>query len=221
LTTCATCDVYVCRTGRVDVAPETCPMRVSPDVVNTRAEYSEPAIRAMARHSALVESEGYCQWTRVEETMEYARRLGVRTIGVAFCAGLRQEAKTLHRILEANGFQVVSACCKNGAIGKDFIGVRDEEQVRPGTFEAMCNPIGQAKLLNEGGTGLNVVFGLCVGHDSLFIKHSDAMVTCLVVKDRVLAHNPLGAVNCAYGYFNKAMYQRHRPEEPERTEPSS
>jgi uncharacterized metal-binding protein len=211
VSTCATCDVYVCRTGRVDVAPDECPIRVSPEIVDTREYYREPSVREVARHSALVESEGYCQWTRVEETMEFARRLGVRTLGLAFCVGLRQEAKTLHRIFEANGFRVVSACCKTGSIGKDFIGVTDEQQVRPGTFEPMCNPIGQAKLLNDADTGLNVVFGLCVGHDSLFIKHSDAMVTCLVVKDRVLAHNPLGAVNCAYGYFNKALYLRHRP----------
>jgi uncharacterized metal-binding protein len=37
---------------------------------------------------------------------------------------------------------------------------------------------------------LNVIIGLCVGHDSLFIRHSAAPVTYLVVKDRVHGHNP-------------------------------
>ncbi len=210
MTTCATCDVFVCRTGRIDVAPDHCPMKQSPGTVDTRVAYSDPDIREMARHSALVESTGYCEWTRVEETMQYARRIGVKKLGLAFCAGLRQEARTLNKVLEANGFEVASACCKTGSISKSFIGVTDAEQVRPGTFEPMCNPIGQARLMNEAGTGLNVLFGLCVGHDSLFIKNCEAPVTCLVVKDRALAHNPIGALNCAYGYFNKALYQRHK-----------
>jgi len=208
---CATCDVFVCRTGHVEAAPENCPMRVSPGIVDTRDLYMEPEIREMARVSAVVEAAGYCEWTRVEETMQFARRLGIKRLGVAFCVGLRQEAKVLNKVFEANGFEVVSACCKTGSIPKAHIGVTDEEQVRPGTFEPMCNPIGQARLLNHAETGLNVLFGLCVGHDSLFIKYSNAPVTCLVAKDRALAHNPIGALNCAYGYFNKALYQRHRP----------
>jgi uncharacterized metal-binding protein len=185
-------------------------MTVSPAVVDTRELYQEPATMEMARKSAQVESEGYCKWTRVEETIEFARRLGVEKLGIAFCVGLRQEAKTLSRVFEANGFTVVSACCKTGAIPKSYIGIRDEEQVHPGEFESMCNPIGQARLMNAGGTGLNVILGLCVGHDSLFIKHSEAPVTCLVAKDRVLAHNPVGALNCSHGYFNKALFQRHK-----------
>lgn len=213
MSVCATCNVFACRMGNLEAAPANCPMKVSPEVVDTRELYEDRATMEMARVSAIVEAAGYCQWTRVEETMEFARRLGIKKLGVAFCVGLRQEAKTLNKVFEANGFEVVSACCKTGSIPKAYIGVRDEEQVRPGTFEPMCNPIGQARLMNAGGTGLNVLFGLCVGHDSLFIKHSEAPVTCLVAKDRVLAHNPIGALNCSYGYFNKALYQRHREDE--------
>ncbi len=210
MTVCATCDVFVCRTGHLEAAPQNCPMRVSPEIVDTREAYTDPEVREMARVSAVVEAVGYCEWTRVEETMQFARRLGIKKLGVAFCVGLRQEAKILNRVLEANGFEVASACCKSGSIPKSHIGVTNEEQVRPGTYEPMCNPIGQARLLNEAGTGLNVLFGLCVGHDSLFIKHSEAPVTCLVAKDRALAHNPIGALNCSYGYFQKALFQRHR-----------
>lgn len=207
---CATCDVFVCRTGNVDAAPDYCPMRSSPETVDTREIYSEPAIKEFARISALVVAEGYNGWTRVEETMEFARRLGVKKLGLAFCAGLRQEAKVLNKVFEANGFEVVSACCKTGSIPKSHIGVKEEERLKPGQFEPMCNSIAQARLCNEAGTGLNVVFGLCVGHDSLFTKYSDALSTTLVAKDRVLAHNPIGALNCSYGYFNKALYQEHR-----------
>ncbi|OPY27009.1 MAG: hypothetical protein A4E27_00631 [Methanobacterium sp. PtaU1.Bin242] len=66
----------------------------------------------------------------------------------------------------------------------------------------MCNPLGQASFLNRENTDLNIIIGLCIGHDLLFTEHSKAPVTTLVVKDRVLAHNPLGAIYSKY-YQNK------------------
>ena len=66
-------------------------------------------------------------------------------------------------------------------------------------------PILQAKLLNEQKTDFNIALGLCVGHDSLFYQYSEARVTTLVVKDRVLAHNPVGAIYCADGYFKNRL----------------
>ncbi|MEZ4527485.1 MAG: DUF1847 domain-containing protein [Desulfobacterales bacterium] len=44
----------------------------------------------------------------------------------------------------------------------------------------------QAMVLNQESTELNVMLGLCVGHDSLFLKYAKALCTVLVVKDRVL-----------------------------------
>ena len=60
-------------------------------------------------------------------------------------------------------------------------------------------------LLNGQNTEFNIALGLCVGHDSLFYKHSEALVTTLVAKDRVLAHNPCGAIYCAEGYFKNKL----------------
>jgi uncharacterized metal-binding protein len=180
-------------------------------LVDTRpALTADSRLLQMARESALVEAEGYMRWTRVEETMEFARRIGVSRIGIAFCVGLKDEARLLSRVFAANGLEVESVACKTGGIPKEDIGLEDSQKVRPGGFEAMCNPIAQARVLNAAGTGLNVVFGLCVGHDSLFIKHSEAPVTCLVAKDRVLAHNPIGALNCSNGYYRRALYESHR-----------
>jgi hypothetical protein len=71
--------------------------------------------------------------------------------------------------------------------------------------EGVCNPVMQAELLNQAGTDLNVVMGLCVGHDSLFYKYSEALVTTLVAKDRVLAHNPAGALYQAGAYYKKLL----------------
>ena len=78
--------------------------------------------------------------------------------------------------------------------------MKDEEKIHPGTFEALCNPIAQASLLARAGTELNVVIGLCVGHDSLFFMHSKAPVTVLVAKDRVLGHNPVAGLYTSHSY---------------------
>ena len=180
-------------------------------VVDTRAAYADPDTRAVARVSAQVEAIGYTRWNRVEETIELAHRLGYTRLGLAFCVGLREEAKILNRIFVANGFESVSVACKTGSIPKEELGVTDAEKVRPGSYEAMSNPIGQARVMNEANTQLNILFGLCVGHDSLFIKHSEALVTCLVAKDRALAHNPIGGIYCAWGYYRDRLYIQHRP----------
>ena len=71
----------------------------------------------------------------------------------------------------------------------------------------MCNPIGQAKLLNSAQTQLNILLGLCVGHDSLFIKYSEAPVTVLAVKDRVTGHNPLAPLYLHQSYYKKLHQQ--------------
>ena len=69
----------------------------------------------------------------------------------------------------------------------------------------MCNPILQAKLLNEAKTDLNLVGGLCGGHDSLFYKYSEALTTTVVTKDRVLGHNPAAALYTAESYYKRLM----------------
>jgi len=47
---------------------------------------------------------------------------------------------------------------------------------------------------NDEQTEFNIVMGLCVGHDSLFLKYSNAPCTVLAAKDRLLGHNPLAAI---------------------------
>ena len=64
--------------------------------------------------------------------------------------------------------------------------------------EAMCNPKFQARFLAEKGVELYISCGLCVGHDAIFNMNAAGPVTNLVVKDRLLAHNPLGAIYSRY-----------------------
>jgi uncharacterized metal-binding protein len=209
---CAECGSRACASGEVDSSPEYCPMRLG-SLPETVERYADPTVRRIAQVSAQVEGQGYLRWTRVEETIEFAHRMGFKRLGLASCIGLRREAALLTRVLKANDFEVVSIMCKTGAVPKESIGVADEDKIHPGRFEAMCNPVTQACYLNEQGTELNIIFGLCVGHDSLFIKYSEALVTCLVVKDRVLAHNPLGALYCSQGYYRRALFENHQVED--------
>ena len=162
---------------------------------------------AIALQSALVESEGNTNWTRVEETVQFAKKMGYKKLGLAFCTGLHDEAKTFTKILEHYGFDVTSVVCKNGAVLKGFLGIPQEEKEVYVKQDIMCNPIAQALLLNEAGTELNILFGLCVGHDTLFIKHAEAPTTVFAVKDRVLCHNPLGAIYNAEGYYKKKLFK--------------
>jgi uncharacterized metal-binding protein len=60
----------------------------------------------------------------------------------------------------------------------------------------------QAAILNKEKTDFNILVGLCVGHDSLFFKYSEVFTTVLVAKDRVLGHNPAGALS------NETYYAR-------------
>ena len=129
----------------------------------------------------------------------------IKKLGLAFCAALKKEAAVVERVLRNNGFQVVSVICKTGGLDKSRAGVPEECKLQPGQFEAMCNPIAQAELLNSQDTQFNICLGLCVGHDSLFYQYSKALVTTLVVKDRVLAHNPVGAIHYADTYFKDLL----------------
>jgi len=202
---CGICNIHACRTGAKEKMPQNCPC-YDEIIEKSKEFYSQKENLRIAYNSALVEAEGYCKKTRLEEIMDFANKCGFKNLGVAFCIGLSNEMKVLHKVLTANGFTVNSIICKNGGVPKEEIGITEEQKVRPFTYEAMCNPIGQALFLNKAKTELNIIVGLCVGHDSLFIKYSEAPVTVFAVKDRVLGHNPIACLYLADGYYNKKLY---------------
>jgi len=173
--------------------------------------YLKPGeLRRLAQESARTEAAGYCRTTRIEDTMDFARRIGAHKLGIAHCVGLMHEARLAQEIFAAGGFEVYTVCCKVGSISKESIGLTDGEKVRPGQYEALCSPVGQAALLAEAGTQLNVVIGLCVGHDSLFFMHSKAPATVLVAKDRVLGHNPVACLYTSHSYYRRLKGTKKR-----------
>ena len=201
---CVDCGVKNCQT-RDKEYPEFClTTGLSAETIEkVRKLYEEEENRKVSVISAEIENEFYLKYTRVQELVEFAKRMGFHKIGIATCVGLLEESRVLARILRKHGFEVYGAACKIGSFEKKSVGVAEEDMVNTGFV--MCNPIMQAEVLNEAGTDFNVVMGLCVGHDSLFYKYSEALVTTLVAKDRVLAHNPVGALYQIGSYYKKLM----------------
>jgi uncharacterized metal-binding protein len=205
----------VCYSKSFLEGPSNCPTKTRQEVIQqAQAEYNKPEVREFARQASIQEFECYMNLPegmtprnpRVEEIAQFAKKMGYKKLGIASCLGLRQEAETLTTILENRGFDIVSICCKAGAIPKERIGITEEQKIQgPGAFETMCSPITQAEILNNEGTEFNIVVGLCVGHDALFFRYAHAPTTVLIAKDRVLGHNPVAALYLSSSYYRKLM----------------
>ena len=220
---CARCTRVVCypllKSGEeppIDDAPAFCPMKLMPELIEkTIAEYDRPEVREFARLASVQEFECYeilpegrrTKIPRVEELIQFSQKCGYKRLGIAFCTGLANEARILTDILENKGFEVVSVRCKVGATPKERIGIKEEEKIRgPGWLESMCSPIVQAEILNSVKVDLAILLGLCIGHDTLFIKYCRVPMTVIAVKDRVFGHNPLAALYLANtGYYGRLM----------------
>jgi uncharacterized metal-binding protein len=203
---CALCTIRACSAKPGSrTPPKFCPMPAEEEFLEEIEEryQQDEALRALAVASARTEASGYMRRTRIEDTMDFARRIGAQKLGIAHCIGLMHEARLALDILTANGFEVCTVCCKVGGVDKEKVGLDDWEKVNPGTYETICNPVAQAELLHRAGAQLNIVIGLCVGHDSLFFMHSKAPTTVLIAKDRVLGHNPAAALYTSGSYYHR------------------
>ena len=223
--TCASCRVAVPKRACYTPAGEGVPGPNCPTVEQTEAlaaanaVYQDPQVRAFAQETSRQEAACYANRhespyipqpskPRIQEIWEFARRMNYQKLGLVFCMGLAKEAALVEDLFQSKGFEVVSAVCKAGATPKEYLGLSEEDKIRHGQFEALCNPIFQAELMNRAGTELNIVLGLCVGHDSLFMSHAKAPNTVLAVKDRVTGHNPLAAVYNLGDYFSRLKSDR-------------
>jgi uncharacterized metal-binding protein len=192
----------------VELLPSFCPMKTSKETIKSAiAMYREEHVKRIYVPATITEKEAYenvrgalmAVRPRIKEIIEFAKLVNAKKLGVAFCAGLQDEASRTVTFLEEAGFIVASVRCKCGATDKTELGVAEKYKIgSPSQFEAACNPIVQAWLLNEAETDINMIVGLCVGHDMLFTKFSKAPVTTLIVKDRLLGHNPAAALYSNY-----------------------
>jgi uncharacterized metal-binding protein len=200
---CVKCAVRRCgSTEKNGKVPASCPTEKYPDLVKeTTKKYRLPENQAVIKGwiglmkkvlDPQKQDEKYA-WTRIHEIIEYAHIRGMKRLGIATCYALMPEAKMLSGILENSGFEVVSLSCLCGEVNPQDLGM-------PGNI--FCNPILQAEILNQEKTDLNIMVGLCVGHDILFLRNCTAETTPLIVKDRALGHNSVAALYQSQGFFS-------------------
>ena len=215
---CDQCTVLACWPSTPEdilMGPAYCPTKNYPDVIEKAKEMylrEGSADREIQIKGARLEAissqtppggkEINMKLTRVEEIVMFAKMMGWKKIGIAHCIGCIGEAKILSEFLDLRGFEVACVNCKMGGIEKTEIGIKEHEKVRMFNYESICNNISQALILNEENTDLNILMGLCVGHDLAFTMHSEAPVTTLLVKDRRLGHNPMVALYQGYPLCN-------------------
>lgn len=219
---CAKCRGAYCQSSpleeiRKDILPEYCPMRISEETVKSAVKrYGHNDVMKIYVPATVTEKEAYetirgvrmAVRPRIKELIEFGRLINAERIGVAFCAGMRDEAARIVSFLEKSGFSVASVLCKCGGVDKTRLHVDKKYKIgNPLKFEASCNPVLQAELLNKAETDINVIVGLCLGHDMLFTLNSKAPVTTLIVKDRLLGHNPVIAL---YSNYHKSIVESQK-----------
>jgi uncharacterized metal-binding protein len=194
-------------------------MKHKQDVIDKAWEkYGDPEELRFYQNSTITEQRAYMNIRgrviavrpRILEIIKFAEMMKWKKLGVAFCVGLGNEAKRVVEIFESAGLDVYSICCKCGNVDKTEWGIDGEDKInalrgRPDSFEAGCNPIAQADVLNSEDVDLNVIVGLCIGHDIQFTGHAKGPVTTLIVKDRVTGHNPFASLYS--GYHHPRMWK--------------
>ena len=216
ITNCALCSIKIsdrlCRNPE-GKSPEMCPTKNKANLSKKALrEYKNPEIFNFAKQASIQEGEGYGQKElgyahltpikpRIQETIEFAQKMKYTKLGLVFFLCFRKEAKIVEKLFLSKGFSMASVICKVGRASKDRLGIREDQKLDIGSDETMCNPILQAMVLNDEATQFNILLGLCVGHDSLFLKYAQAPCTILAVKDRLLGHNPLAAVYNIDSYY--------------------
>jgi uncharacterized metal-binding protein len=203
---CAYCGKKGCKSYDDEATMSVCAGKN--DAVHAEAArlFMEEENQKIAKAAGQVEVQGYGRSTRMEEVMHFCRLCGYEKIGLVFCSGLSREAQTVTEILTHNGFTVDSALCKAGSLPKSLVGLEAEDTHSHCADEVMCNPIGQALLMNELKVDFTLIVGLCVGHDTLVMKYLESPMSVLAVKDRVTGHNPLAAIYTARSYYRSRFF---------------
>jgi len=190
-TDCLGCRERVCLDGRQ------CPLAGPPPATAPQGD-----VAGMLEAAADISFEDERLLCRLSELTYFALEMNYRRLGIAFCVELLEPTEILVGVLK-RFFDVRAVGCKVG--GHRLDGPPDMSGSQgAGPFGGIaCNPLGQARALNRLGRDLNVAVGLCVGADAVFARASEAPVTTLIVKDRSLAHNPIGALYSEY-YIGEA-----------------
>lgn len=183
---CANCNCgHICATKGVSCTPV--------DKEAVLSQYS-PEERKMMEAAAYVEATYYMQYTRIQETAAFAQRMGYKKSAWPFASALATKWSSLPAISRNFSTSILFAAKLRYCQGR--AGPVPGHAGKP--HRKHVQPENQAHFLNEQGCELFVSAGLCVGHDAIFNASCKGPVTNLIAKDRVLAHNPMGAVYSNY-----------------------
>lgn len=208
---CMNCATRACEYPERD-RPRFCAQEEITEELHAKARelYAMPENHVVMAAAAKVSEEAVTS-TRVQDTIKFANLMGARRIGIASCTIMLQETRTLTRLLEQAGFTVEVVGCKLESNRRSDLGI--DPPSAGGEGGVVCNPIMQALLLNQAGTDLNVMVGICVGHDALFCRYSDAPVTTFCTKDFLAGNNPCAVLytahSCYEGKLRKTVEEYH------------
>lgn len=204
---CESCGLLGCRLD--EDYPSFCPTKkLDQATIDKVLEIyrNDPLTNKITKVSSAVEAHNYLKATRVEETVDFIKRMGFKKVGIASCISMLPETRVFCKILKSHGIKYEALSCKVGAIEKEEVGISKEDKIRKNVgHESMCNPVLQSKYFENMGVDFVVMIGLCVGHDTLFYMHCDLPVTTLIVKDRVTCHNPAAPLHYIDGIYKKIL----------------
>ena len=172
--------------------PAACPTKTSSTILEEalgECQREGSCARVLWQAFSRLVGSGGAQRSRLEHIIEFSRSAGYKRIGLAGCASYLKQMDLIKRIFKRYGFASIYFCCKVG--DTHFMDI----DIPKKSNWTLCNPMGQALLLNDWGADLNVQLGLCMGHDLIFNYYSQAPVTVLVVKEKITDDNPMATLN--------------------------
>lgn len=186
---CAECKGFYCRGGHTEASPDECPMRG--DFPAYENLYREEEARHLLAQSARVESKGYCRWTRLQELREFSSLMGYRRIGLAHCPDMGREAGRVGWALREMGL----------------------DPILPSQDSAQ-DPITQSEFFSDRDTELNVLAGMCVSHEAIFLRATHAPTVSLIARDTRLHHNPAAGLYTSRSYLKSQLFGHWPWEDP-------
>ena len=192
---CNACVKQDCRDDYPKGIPDYCMAKKFHDVLKqSSTKYAAPETIDIYKAASAVVTRGDYKWSRIQEAIEFCKELRISKVGIASCVGLMQELSSVTELFTGAGFEVKSAACQVGRVSAEDRGIPELKDAQ-GVY---CNPIAQAEIFNAEITELIFIIGLCMGHDVLFNRYSEAPVSTLIIKDRVTGHNPVAALHSSY-----------------------
>jgi len=179
---CTKCNTKICRTTK------SCNSQRfdSEDLMITyHLPNNQKIIQAAA---ALVDNGRAGTLSRLQEVIEFSKKMNFQRIGIAYCYGMESDAALVTQIFRESGFRTIPVSCTTGGFKQSD--VNDESNIE----KVSCNPLAQAEQINNEGVDFTITMGLCLGHDIIFQKKINSYTTTLIVKDRIHNNDPIKAL---------------------------